>query len=116
MPGIEHGIERGIGVVVEAVVVAVILGEVVPRLVEAGLLPPGLFSGIVVLSIVGIILTVDASRYCSYGYLAGFVIGAFWALPVLSQTEFLGITHWILYGGAAVGAIILRIKIHNSSL
>lgn len=114
MPGIEHGYDRGITMVVGALIVAVLIGEVVPRLVEAGLLPRGLFSGIIVVSIVSIVMTVDASRYWSFGYLAGFVIGVFLALPMLSQTDFIGLTDWILYGGAAIGAIALRIKIHSS--
>lgn len=115
MPGVEHGYERGVSMVVGAVVIAVLTGAVVPRVVEAGLLPRGLFSGIIVLSIIGIVMTVDASRYWSFGYLAGFVIGIFFALPTLAQTDFIGLFDWILYGGAAVGAVALRIKIHSSS-
>lgn len=114
MPGLGHGYERGVSMVVGALIVAILIGEVVPRLVEAGLLPPGLFSGIIVISIISIVMTIDASRYWSFGYLAGFVIGVFLALPMLSQTDFIGLTDWILYGGAAVGAVALRIKIHSS--
>jgi hypothetical protein len=102
--------------VVGALIVAIFIGEVVPRLVEIGLLPRGLFSGIVVVSIVSIVMTVDASRYWSFGYLAGFVIGVLLALPMLSQTDFIGLIDWILYGGAAIGAIALRINIHSSGL
>lgn len=113
MPGVEHGYERGVSMVVGALIVAVFVGEVVPRLVQAGLIPPGLFSVLIVLSIITIITTVDGSRYWSFGYLAGFVIGVFLALPLLSQTDLIGLIDWILYGGAAVGAIALRIKIHD---
>lgn len=116
MPGIEHGYKRGLGMVVGALVVTVVVGEVVPVLVEQGIIPPGLFSGFVVLSIVGIVLTVDASRYWSFGYLAGFVIGVFVALPALSQTAFIGVSDWLLYGGAAAGAVALRLRIHTSLL
>lgn len=115
MPGIEHGYNRGISMVVGALLVAVLIGEVVPRLVEAGLLPRGLFSGIIVVSIVSIVITVDGSRYWSFSYLTGFVIGVFLALLMLSQTDFISLTNWILYGGAALGAVALRIKIHSSS-
>jgi len=115
MPGLEHGYERGVSMVVGALIVAVLVGEIVPMLVEQGYLPPGLFSGLIVLSIVGIVMTVDASRYWSFGYLAGFVIGVFLALPMLSRTEFIGPLDWLLYGGAAVGAVALRVKIHSSS-
>jgi hypothetical protein len=115
VPGLEHGYERGISTVAGALIVAVLIGEVVPRLVEAGLIPPYLFSGVIVLSIISIVMTVDASRYWSFAYLAGFVIGVFFALPVLSQTDFIGPVDWLLYGGAAVGAVVLRFKIHSSS-
>ncbi|WP_238717510.1 hypothetical protein [Natronorubrum halophilum] len=60
-------------------------------------------------------MTVDASRYWSFGYLTDFVIGIFFALPMLTQIDFIGHTDRILYGGAAVGAVTLQIKIHNSS-
>jgi len=114
MPGFEHGFQRGVNAVVTALIVGVIVGLLAPRLVEAGLLPPGLFSGLIVLSIFTAIMTVDASRYWPYAYLGGFVIGVFLALPVLSQTEFIGLTDWLLYGGTAVGAVALRLKIHSS--
>lgn len=100
--------------VVGALIVAVIIGEEVPMLVEAGIIPSGLFSGIIVPSIVGIVMTVDASRYWSFGYLFGFVIGIFVALPTLSQTEYIGPLDWLLCGGTAVGAVALRVKIHSS--
>ena len=114
MPGIEHGYERGVKTVVGALIVGVLVGRAVPVLVEYGLLPAGLFKGLVVLSIVSVVMTIDASRYWSFGYLAGFVIGIFFALPILSQTEFIGLTDWLLYGGAAVAAVFLRVKIHSS--
>lgn len=115
MPGIEHGYQRGISMVVGALIVAVLIGEVVPRLVKSGVISPGVFSGLIVISIASLIMTVDASRFWSFGYLAGFVIGVFLALPLLSQTDFIGIFDWILYGGTAVATLALRIKIHSSS-
>lgn len=115
MPGIEHGYERGIKTIIGALIVGVIVGRVVPTPVEAGLLPSGLFSGLVVLSIFTAVMTVDASRYWSFGYLAGFVIGNFLALPLLTRTEFIGPIDWLLYGGTALGAVALRVKIHSSS-
>lgn len=114
MPGLEHGYERGVSSVVGAFIGAVVLTAVVPRLVEAGLLPPGLFTGFVLLSIMGVILTINVSRNWSFGYLAGFVFGVFLVLPLLGQTQFIGLTDWILYGGTAVGAVALRLKIHSS--
>ncbi|NHN41014.1 hypothetical protein G9C85_05100 [Halorubellus sp. JP-L1] len=113
MPGIQHGYERGVSVIVETLIVAILIGEVVPVLVEAGLLPKNLFSGLVVFSILGIVLTIDKSRYWSFGYLAGFCIGIFIALPLFLQTRFIGGLDLLLYGGAAVSAIALRVKIHS---
>ena len=115
MPGLDHGIQRGVDAVVGALVFGVISGALVPALVDAGLLPAGLFQGFVVLSIFGTVMTVDASRYWSFAYLAGFVIGVFLTLPILSQTEFIGPLDWFLYGGTAVAAVALRVKIHSSS-
>lgn len=114
MPGIEHGYERGVKTIVGALIVGVVVGRVVPDLVEAGLLPPGLFSGLVLLSIFTAVMTVDASRYWSFAYLAGFVIGVFLALPLLTRTGLIGPTDWLLYGGAALGALALRVKIRSS--
>jgi len=60
-------------------------------------------------------MTVDASRFWSFGYLGGVVVGIFIALPALNQTEFIGPLDWVVYGGIAIGAVALRIKIHSSS-
>jgi FtsH-binding integral membrane protein len=115
MPGFDHGVQRGLDAVVGALIFGVVSGALVPTLVDAGLLPPGLFTGFVVLSIFSTVMTVDASRYWSFAYLGGFVVGVFFALPLLSQTQFIGPMDWILYGGTAVGAVALRVKIHSSS-
>ncbi|WP_092691528.1 hypothetical protein [Halorientalis regularis] len=112
MPEIEHGYRRGVSVVVEAIIVAVLIGEVVPKLVEAGIFPKGLFSIAIVLSIAGTVMTIDKSRYWSFGYLAGFCIGIAIALPPLIQTGFLGLFDLLLYGGTAIATIFLRVKIH----
>lgn len=115
MPSAEHGLQRGVGMVVGAIVVAVLIGEVVPSLVEVGLLPTGLFWWVIPVSIVSAVMTVDASRFWSFGYLGGVVVGIFIALPALNQTEFIGPLDWLVYGGIAIGAVALRIKIHSSS-
>lgn len=114
MPGFDHGVQRGLDAVVGALIFGVVSGALVPTLVDAGLLPPGLFTGFIILSIFTIVMTVNASRYWSFGYLGGFVVGVFFALPLLSQTQFIGPIDWILYGGAAVVAILLRVKMHSS--
>lgn len=113
MPGIEHGYQRGIGLIVETVIIAIIVGKLVPALVEAGPLPKNLFSGIIVVSIFTGVMTVDSSRYWSFGYLAGFTIGVFIALPIFLQTEFIGFFDLLLYGGTAAATIALRVKIHS---
>lgn len=113
MPGIEHGYQRGISMVVKAIVIAVLIGELVPALVEAGLLPKGLFSGFVILSIIGVVATIDQSRYWSFGYLAGFCIGIPLALGAFLQTGFLGFFDLLLYGGVALGVLALRVSIHR---
>lgn len=115
MPSAEHGLQRGFGMIVGAIVVAVLIGEVVPSLVETGLLPSGLFWWVIPASIVTAVMTVDASRFWSFGYLGGVVVGIFIALPALNQTEFIGPLDWLVYGGIATGAVTLRIKIHSSS-
>jgi hypothetical protein len=112
VPGLEHGFQRGFSTIVGALFVGLVIGVGVPDLVQAGVIPAGMFSGFIVLSIISIIMMVDASRYWSFSYLAGFVMGVFFALPALSQTDFIGLTDWILYGGAAIGAVALRLKIH----
>jgi hypothetical protein len=114
MPGFDHGVQRGLDAVVGALIFGVVSGALVPTLVDAGLLPPGLFTGFVVLSIFSTVMTVDASRYWSFAYLGGFVVGVFFALPLLSQTQFIGPMDWLLYGGTAVAAVLLRVKIHSS--
>lgn len=113
MPGLEHGYQRGLSMIVEAFIVALFIGEVVPKLVDAGLLPKNLFSLFVVASIFLVVSTVDKSRYWSFGYLAGFCIGIFIVLPVFLQTQYLGLFDLLLYGGAAIGAVGLRIQIHS---
>mgnify|MGYP006277260655 CR=1 FL=1 len=114
MPGAEHGFERGFGIIVETAIVAIIIGKVVPAFVDAGLLPQGLFWWIIPASIFSAIMTIDASRYWSFGYLAGVCIGIFIALPVFQGAGLLTTLDLIIYLGVAVGAIILRINIHRS--
>lgn len=115
MPGGDYGFQRGIETVVGGVIIGVFVGAVVPILVDAGLLPPGLFSGLVVISILSAVMTVDASRYWSFAYLGGFACGVFFALPLLTQSAFIGPADWLLYGGTVVGAVLLRLTIHSDS-
>lgn len=98
----------------ETAVVAIIIGEVVPLLVEQGLLPCGLFWWIIPVSIVSVVMTIDASRYWSWGYLGGVVIGIFIALPVFLDAGLLSLLDLLIYGGLAIGAIALRVRIHGS--
>ena len=57
---------------------------------------------------------VDASRYWSWGYLAGVVIGIYLAIPVFLDAGLLNVLDVLIYGGLAIGAIGLRVKIHSS--
>lgn len=115
MPGFENGVQRGLDVVVGTLIFGIVSGALVPALVDAGLLPAGLFQIVVVLSIFSTVMTVDKSRYWSFAYLGGFVVGVFFALPLLSHTQFIGPIDWLLYGGVAIVAVALRVKIHSSS-
>lgn len=114
MPGLEHGYQRGVGMIGQTVIVAVIIGKMVPVLVDAGILPPGLFSWVIILSIFTAVMTVDASRYWSFGYLAGVCIGISIALPIFIKAGILGALDLLIYGGVALGAVFLRVKIHSS--
>ncbi|WP_224447017.1 hypothetical protein [Haloprofundus salilacus] len=101
--------------IAQTVIVAVLIGKGVPILVEAGLLPRGLFWWVIPASIFSAVMTVDASRFWSFGYLAGVVIGIAIALPLFIRAGFLGPLDLLIYGGVAVGAVGLRVKIHSSS-
>lgn len=114
MPNSGHGLERGFGIIVETAVVAIIIGEVVPLLVEQDLLPRGLFWWVIPISIVSVVMTIDASRYWSWGYLGGVVIGIFIALPIFLEAGLLSTLDLVIYGALALGAIALRVKIHSS--
>jgi hypothetical protein len=116
MPNSGHGLERGVGIIAETAVVAIIIGEVVPLLMEQGLLPRGLFWWVIPVSIVSVVLTIDASRYWSWGYLGGVVIGIFIALPIFLEAGLLSALDLVIYSGLAIGAIVLRLKIHSSGL
>lgn len=108
MPGIDHGVQRGIGMVVEAVIVAALWTS----FVEQGLVPYSLFIMFNVASIVGLVFLIDKTKYWSFGYLAGWVIGLFLSLDILIQTEFLGLIDLLLYTIVAALAIYIRVKIH----
>ncbi|MFC7177876.1 hypothetical protein [Halosegnis marinus] len=108
MPTGEDGFARAIAMAVNGVVVSAI-GSV---LVGSGIVPQWVFSVTAVVSIIGVVLTIDASRYWPFAYLSGFVIGMGVILPALNDTPFIGPGDWLLYGGAAVGAVALRVWIH----
>lgn len=115
MPGANHGLERGLGMIAETAILAIFIGKVVPTLVDAGLLPRGLFWWVIPASIFTAVMTIDASQYWSFGYLAGVSIGIFIALPILIETGLLGFFDLLIYGGIAVGSILLKASIHSSS-
>jgi hypothetical protein len=110
----EHGWQRGIGIVVESVVAAVFLGALTPLMVDLGYFPRGLVTLIFMAGIASAILTVKASKFWSWGYLAGVTLGILVALRIFLETEFLGAVDIILCGGTAVGAVLLRVHIHTS--
>lgn len=94
--------------VVEAVIVAVM----VKAFVETALVPKFYFTLFNIVSIVGLVFLIDKSRYWSFGYLGGWLLGLFLSLGTLVQTEFLGVFDLLLYGFTALAAIYLRVKIH----
>lgn len=110
----DHGIKRGFGMVVQAAVVGVIIAEVVPMLVEQGILPRGLFWWVIPLSIISAISTIDISRWWSFGYLGGVVLGIFFGLPIFMDAGLLSPLDVLVYTGIAVGAVALRVHIHTS--
>lgn len=109
MPGADYGLERGVAMVLEAGVVAVIFSE----LVNQGLIPYSWFILFNVVSIAGLVLLVDGSRYWSFGYLFGWVGGIMLSLSTLAQTELIGFFDLVVYGATAVAAVYLRVKIHS---
>jgi len=59
---------------VETVMVVISIGKIALILVEQEMLPTGLFWWIIHVSIFTVIVTVDDSRYWSFGYLAGVAV------------------------------------------
>ncbi|WP_396613983.1 hypothetical protein ACH9L7_19810 (plasmid) [Haloferax sp. S1W] len=94
--------------VVEALVVAAMFSAII----ESGLVPKFHFTLVNVISIIGLVFLIDKSRYWSFGYLAGWILGLFFSLGTLIQTEFLGVFDLLVYGATAFGAVYLRAKIH----
>lgn len=112
MPGFRHGAKRGILLILSAFLVAVGVSYVLPRVVSMDTIPAWVFPAVGVAVILSMGLTLKASKYWSYGYLGGFIVGIGLTLLVLLQTRFLGLRALALYGGAAVVAVALRVKIH----
>lgn len=109
MPKIEHGFQRSVGMILEVVVVAAMFSA----LVKLGLVPKFYFTLFNIISIIGLVFLIDKSRYWSFGYLAGWILGMFFSMRTLLQTKFLGFFDLILYCATAIGAIYLRFKIHR---
>lgn len=112
MPGFKHGAKRGVVLVLVGFLIAVIAGTVAPYLRETGLVPWWVFPLTGVVAVVSLTLTVKVSKYWTYRYLGGFVIGIAVTLPFLLQTAFLNLREILLYGGLAVAVVLLRAKIH----
>ena len=108
MLGLEHGIERGFAMVVEAAVVAVVFSA----FVKAGLVPRFYFFLFNAASIAGLVFLIDKTRYWSWGYLLGWLLGLSLSLGTLIQTEMLTILDLLLYAVIAAGALYVRTKIH----
>lgn len=100
--------------IVGAAIGGVLIGKLVPVLVEQGLLPPGLFWWVIPFSIVSVILVIDASRFWSWGYLVGVLIGLFMFIPAFLDAGLIGSFDILLYAGLTIGAIALRVRIHSS--
>lgn len=112
MPGFRHGAKRGMVLILLAFLVAVFVVRVIPENIAMGTLPPWTFAVAGAAAVFSLGLTVKASKYWSYAYLGGFVIGVGATLFILMHTKFIGIRELLLYGGAAVAAVGLRVKIH----
>lgn len=98
--------------ILSAFLVAVGVTFLLPRVVSMDAIPPWVFPAVTVAVILSMGLTLKASKYWSYAYLGGFIVGVGLTLLVLLQTRFLGLRALVLYGGAAVAAVALRVKIH----
>jgi hypothetical protein len=111
MPGFRHGAKRGIILVLIGFLIAVISGTITPYLRDTGLVPWWTFYAMGAVAVISLSLTVKVSKYWSYRYLGGFVIGIVATLPFLLQTMFLDLREVSLYGGVAVAAVLLRTTI-----
>lgn len=114
MPKFEHGWQRGLGIIVQGLIIAIFLTEIVPMFVKQGWLPQEMFWWVVPFSTVSAVMTVDASRFWSFGYLGGVVLGIFFGIPIFIESGLLSTLDIIIYTGIAIGAIGLRVKIHTS--
>lgn len=111
MPGLRHGAKRGLFLVLVGFLLAVVGGTVAPFLRASELVPWWLLPLTGVVAAVSMGLTVKVSKYWSYRYLGGFVLGILLPLPFLLQTAFLGLRELALYGGGAAAVLLLRLKV-----
>lgn len=112
MPGIRHGAKRGAVLVLGGFLLAIVGSLLAPVARESGLVPWWVLPLVGVGAVVSLGLTVKISKYWSYRYLGGFVLGIAITLPLVLQTAFLGLREVVLYGGAALAAVFLRAKLH----
>jgi len=112
MPGFRHGARRGLVLVGGAFLAALFVARVLPLVAADRPTPDWLVPALGVAVVVSLGLTLKASKYWSYAYLGGFVLSVGLALAVLLQAPFIGAREVLLYGGAAVGAVLLRVTIH----
>jgi hypothetical protein len=112
MPGFKHGVKRGVILVLVGFLLAVIAGTTAPYLRPTDVVPWWVFPLTGVVAVVSLSLTLKVSKYWSYRYLGGFVVGIAVTLPFLLQTSFLSLRELLLYGGVAIATILLRAKIH----
>jgi hypothetical protein len=108
--GADDGFTRGMEVIVSAVITAVLLGEVVPRLIESGVLPKGYLTLLIAVSLFSTVSVVGKSKSWSLGYLVGFCIGVVIALPIFAQTRFFGPVDITLYLIVVIAALLLRAR------
>jgi hypothetical protein len=113
MPGFRHGATRGILLIGTAFLATILVTYGLPLVGAADRVPDWAGPALGAAVILSLALTLKASKYWSYAYLGGFIGGVGLALFVALRTPVLGLRSLLLYGGAAVAAVVLRVKIHR---